>query len=173
MGVTYLPAGDVLADPADALVNTVNCKGFMGKGVALAFARDRRFKSRPRARPKWGLESDYKDRCRDRLLRPGEPYVFEVPAVADLLASGAGPRFVINFPTKDDWRASSRLDWISAGLHRLPELVDEYKILSLAMPPIGAGLGGLDWADVRRAIDAALGDLPIPVRVYEPPNVPC
>lgn len=138
--------GNLLRSDAHALVNTVNCVGVMGKGIALAFKK--RY-------PEMFL--DYVRRCDRREVRPGHPY-----------ASAQGERVVINFPTKDHWRGQSRLEWIEEGLPRLAALCTRLPVRSLAVPPLGCGHGGLRWDDVRPLIHASLQTLDIPVVVYVP-----
>ena len=79
-----------------------------------------------------------------------------------------GPRWIVNFPTKQDWRAPSRLEWIVSGLQDLRRFLLEEEVASVAIPALGAGNGGLDWPVVRTEIERALGDLIMDVRVFEP-----
>lgn len=143
--------GDILAEPAQAVVNTVNCVGIMGRGIALQFKKV------------WPENfTAYAAACRRQEVRPGRMFVFETRQLTD-------PRFIINFPTKRHWRERSRLEDIEAGLEALIEEVRQRDIRSLAVPPLGAGLGGLDWAQVRERIERALGDLEgVRVIVFEP-----
>lgn len=146
--------GDMFASRAQALVNTVNCVGVMGKGVALEFKR--RWPDNYKA---------YKKTCDLKLLRPGSMLVFDRGA----LFEGEAPRYIINFPTKDHWRSKSKLDYISMGLDSLVEDVLELGIASIAMPPLGCGNGGLDWQDVKPLIETKLKRLSgVEVEVYEP-----
>lgn len=138
--------GNLLDSQAQTLVNTVNCVGIMGKGVALEFRR--RF-------PK--MYKDYLRMCEDGLVRPGEPYCY----------SGSGHQ-IINFPTKDHWRSRSRLADIDRGLSILRTHYVDWNITSLALPPLGCGNGGLNWSEVRPLIEHYLGELPIDVEVYVP-----
>lgn len=141
--------GDLLAAEVDALVNTVNTKGVMGKGLALQFKR---------AFPE--VFEAYESAC-----KRGEVVVGKVHVVARETA----PRFVINFPTKQRWRAPSKLEYVEAGLVDLVARVAELGIGSIAMPPLGCGLGGLDWRDVRPKIVAAFEALPdVRVLLFEP-----
>ncbi len=155
----------VLHCRADALVNTVNCQGFMGKGIALAFARDLRFKS-DGTHP--SLEEDYKYRCGlpesvpDK-VRPGVPYVYKLPQL-----SLEPPRFVINFPTKNRYQNKSRIEWVEAGLELLVGLVWTYRMSSIAMPALGCGNGGLRWQDVEPLIAAFSRSVNVPVYVALP-----
>ena len=117
----------------EALVNPVNCRGVMGRGLARQFARQF-----PQMLP------EYRRICSQRLLRPGAPYLHRV--------NEQPPRYVVSFPTKDDWRNDSRLEWISAGMVAMMNLLREHEITSVAIPQLGAGLGGLYWHDVRPVI---------------------
>ncbi len=143
--------GDILAEDAEALVNTVNCVGFMGRGIALQFKKawPDNFKA-------------YSAACRREELQPGRMFVFATGRLTS-------PRFIINFPTKRHWRGKSRIEDIDAGLRALVEEVRSRSIRSIAVPPLGAGLGGLDWAEVRTSIEHALSDLrDVKVIVFEP-----
>lgn len=172
MPLMFVEPQDLLAIEADALVNTVNCFGFMGKGVAKAFAKDKRFnpKDKEGEPKKCGLEADYIERCKQKSVKPGEPYVWDRSALnepASLFGSGS-PRFVINLPTKNHYANPSRLEWVDGGLQRIRTLIDEYGISSLAMPAPGCGNGGLDWAQVKKLIERHLSEVPINITVVEP-----
>jgi O-acetyl-ADP-ribose deacetylase (regulator of RNase III) len=146
-----LKTGDILSEDAEALVNTVNCVGFMGRGIALEFKKawPENFKA-------------YAAACRRREVQPGRMFVFETGQLTN-------PRYIINFPTKRHWRGKSRIEDIEAGLAALVEEIRRLGIRSIAVPPLGAGLGGLDWAEVRQHIQRALGDLAgVRVVVFEP-----
>lgn len=142
--------GDLLAVDAEALVNTVNCVGVMGKGVALQFKR--RY-------PK--MFSEYKRACDRGEVRIGHMHLWETGLLQ-------GPRYIINFPTKEHWKGRSRLEWIREGLVDLRRVIVELGLESVAMPPLGAGNGGLDWTDVEPIIQDALGDLDASVSVFAP-----
>lgn len=143
--------GNLLEADAEALVNTVNTVGIMGKGIALMF-RDR-FQDNYRR---------YVLACKASEVRIGRMFVTE-PNELD------GPCWIVNFPTKKDWRHPSRLEWVREGLVDLRRFLLEHHVRSVALPPLGAGNGGLDWiADVRPQIEEILGDLDIDVIVYEP-----
>jgi O-acetyl-ADP-ribose deacetylase (regulator of RNase III) len=143
--------GNLLDADVDAIVNTVNTMGVMGKGIALMF-KDR-FPENYKA---------YAAACKAKQVELGRMLVTESGAIS-------GPRWLINFPTKANWRFPSKLAWIESGLEDLKRVITENGIGSIAIPPLGAGNGGLDWRDVRPLIEAALGDLPgVEVFVYEP-----
>ncbi len=143
--------GNILEADAEALVNSVNCVGFMGRGVALQFKKawPENFKA-------------YAAACRRKEVQPGKMFVFETGRLTN-------PRYIINFPTKRHWRGKSRMEDIEAGLNALVEEIRTRGIRSIALPPLGCGLGGLHWPDVRRRIEEALGALDqVKVIVYEP-----
>jgi len=143
--------GNLLQAPVEALVNTVNEVGVMGKGIALMFREA--FPENTRA---------YEEACRAKAVRVGQVLVTETSALI-------GPRWIINFPTKRHWRQPSRLEWIRRGLNDLVRVIRERNIRSIAVPPLGCGSGGLQWAQVRREIEAALAALPeVEALVFEP-----
>src|SRR5690606_12589675 len=130
--------GDILAADAEAIVNTVNCVGIMGRGIALQFknAFPKNFKA-------------YEAACARGEVQPGKMFVFETRTLTN-------PKFIINFPTKRHWRGKSRIEDIDSGLKALAEEIRTRGIRSIAIPPLGSGLGGLNWADVRPRICEAL-----------------
>jgi O-acetyl-ADP-ribose deacetylase (regulator of RNase III) len=143
--------GDILAEDAEALVNTVNCVGIMGRGVALEFkqAFPENFKAYARA-------------CERGEVEPGRMFVFDTGQLTP-------PRYIINFPTKRHWRGRSRIEDIERGLDALVAEIRQRGIRSVALPPLGAGLGGLPWADVRARIERAFLALPeVRVVVFDP-----
>lgn len=143
--------GNLLEDSSEALVNTVNEVGVMGKGIALMFRE--RFPESAKA---------YEAACKDKQVRVGRMFVTKTPALW-------GPRWIINFPTKKHWRHPSKLEWIRTGLRDLVRVIQENEIRSIALPPLGCGNGGLEWSLVRREIEAALADLPeVEATVYAP-----
>ena len=147
--------GDILAEDVEALVNTVNCVGVMGRGVALQFRK---------AFPENFLA--YADACQRGEVRPGRLFVFETGALTN-------PRYVINFPTKRHWRGRSRIEDIEAGLADLVRQIRERGIRSIAIPPLGAGLGGLEWSDVRPRIADALRSIDdLDAVIFEPNGAP-
>ena len=150
-----LTQGDILCANAEALVNTVNCVGIMGRGIALQFKKvfPENFKC-------------YKDACDKKEVQPGKMFVYDLNSIGN-------PRYVINFPTKRHWRGKSRMEDIEAGLRTLVEEVCKREIHSIAIPPLGCGLGGLNWADVRRKIEKAFQNLTdVRVLLYEPKGAP-
>jgi O-acetyl-ADP-ribose deacetylase (regulator of RNase III) len=150
-----ITCGNLLETNAEALVNTVNCVGYMGKGVALQFKK---------AYPDNNIA--YEKACRAEQVVPGNMFVFETGRFVN-------PKFIINFPTKRHYAQPSRLEDIEAGL---PALIAEVRlrgIRSIAMPPLGCGLGGLDWAVVRPLIEHAFASMPdIQVFLFEPVGTP-
>lgn len=143
--------GNILDADAEALVNTVNCVGIMGRGIALQFknAFPENFKA-------------YEAACARKDVQPGKMHVFETGQLT-------GPRFIINFPTKRHWKGKSRMQDIDSGLAALAIEIRNRDIRSIAVPPLGCGLGGLNWSDVRPRIEAALGVIPgLHVTIFEP-----
>jgi len=148
-------SGDILKDESDALVNTVNCVGVMGRGIALQFkdAYPENFKI-------------YAAACKRGEVQPGRMLVFETGKLTP-------PRYIINFPTKRHWRGRSRIEDIDSGLLALVKEIRARGIRSIAIPPLGSGLGGLDWNTVRPRIEKALAEVPdIRATVYEPQGAP-
>lgn len=147
--------GDILQAEAEALVNTVNCVGVMGRGVALQFKNvfPANFKA-------------YEVACRRGEVQPGKMFVFDTGELT-------WPRYIINFPTKRHWRGKSRIEDIEAGLSALADEIRTLNIRSIAIPPLGSGLGGLDWAKVRPLVADALSAVPgVDVLVFEPGGGP-
>ena len=143
--------GNLLDAPTQALVNTVNTVGVMGKGIALMFKEA--FPSNFHA---------YEEAVKRKQIQVGKMFVTESH-------SFDGPRWLINFPTKKHWRHPSKLEWVQEGLKDLRNVIEEKSIQSIALPPLGCGNGGLDWAMVRPEIERSLGDLSnVEVWVYEP-----
>jgi O-acetyl-ADP-ribose deacetylase (regulator of RNase III) len=142
--------GNLLEAPAEALVNTVNTVGVMGKGIALMFKE--RFAENFRR---------YATACKAKEVRTGKMFVTEVHELD-------GPRWIVNFPTKQHWRGDSKIEWIIEGLQDLRRFLVENKVKSIAIPPLGAGNGGLHWAEVRPQIEEALMGLDTEIIVFEP-----
>lgn len=150
-----LKRGDILKADVEALVNTVNCVGIMGRGVALQFRK--KFPDNYKV---------YRAACKRKQVRPGKMLIHD-------FGKFLYPRYIINFPTKRHWRGKSRLEDIESGLVALVEDVRKLKIRSIAIPPLGAGLGGLNWDEVRPRIEDAFRDMPeIEVFLYEPGGAP-
>jgi O-acetyl-ADP-ribose deacetylase (regulator of RNase III)/uncharacterized protein YwgA len=143
--------GDMFESRAQALVNTVNCVGVMGKGVAEQFRK--RYPA---------MFEDYQRRCEQKAVRLGEPYLYRD-------ASGT---LIVNFPTKEHWRSASRLADIESGLDYFVEHVAEWGLASVAMPPLGCGNGGLEWSEVGPLIHRKLHKLSIDVELYAPYGTP-
>lgn len=147
--------GNILKADVEALVNTVNCVGTMGKGIALQFKK---------AWPE--NNTAYEKSCRQGKLQPGKLLVFST----DMMMN---PRYIINFPTKKHWRGKSRYEFIEQGLETLIEEVRSHHIHSIAIPPLGCGLGGLEWNRIRNMIERHFSSLSeVKVLVFEPKGSP-
>ena len=147
--------GDILAEEAEALVNTVNCVGIMGRGIALQFKRafPENFKA-------------YVARCKRNAMQPGRVFVFETGQLTS-------PRYIINFPSKRHWRGKSRMEDIESGLASLAHEIRSRGIRSVAIPPLGSGLGGLNWPEVRVRLEEALKEFEaVKVVIFEPGGGP-
>lgn len=147
--------GDLFNDNAEAIVNTVNCVGVMGRGIALQFKKryPENFK-------------EYEAKCKLGEITPGRIFVFETNSFIN-------PKYIINFPTKRHWRGESRIEDIESGLADLIQVIKKHKIKSIAIPPLGSGLGGLEWSLVKSKIEAALADIEnVAINVYEPTGAP-
>ena len=142
--------GDLFESGCEALVNTVNCIGIMGAGLAAAFKK--RF-------PK--MNQAYIKVCKSNALRPGLMHIWENPEW--------NPKYIINFPTKDDL-SPSKLEYVTQGLDKLKQVVESREIKSIAIPALGCGLGGLPWDVVKTHIENFADDLPegTKVLIYEP-----
>ena len=151
--------GDIFTTNVEALVNTVNCKGVMGRGIALQFKKrfPQNFKK-------------YRAACERGEVQPGRMFIFEMTPnnpQLELLPLSNGrdvnqqlnPRYIVNFPTKRHWRAKTRMEDIDSGLKALHKEIVDRKIQSIAIPPLGCGLGGLQWDDVRPRIEAMLDEI--------------
>jgi O-acetyl-ADP-ribose deacetylase (regulator of RNase III) len=143
--------GDILQADAEALVNTVNCVGVMGKGLALQFRK---------AYPE--NYEVYRQLCDKGKLQPGMMLVHDLHRLMN-------PRYIINFPTKRHWKEMSYIEDIDAGLKTLVEEIRARGIRSIAIPPLGCGLGGLDWKVVRPRIERAFSELAdVEALLFEP-----
>lgn len=143
--------GNLFESKCKTIVNTVNCVGVMGKGIALEFKR--RFPL---------MFEEYQALCKKGEVKPGQPYLYR-----DL--SGAS---ILNFPTKDNWRSPSKLSYIREGLKWFRESYNELGITSIAFPPLGCGNGGLSWDVVGPEMYQALKDIPIEIEIYAPYGTP-
>lgn len=139
--------GNIFESNASTLVNTVNCVGVMGKGIALDYKK--RYPD---------MHREYVELCKNGLVKPGKPYIYK-----DLLGAS-----VINFPTKDHWKSPSKLSYIISGLEWFVEHYKELGITSIAFPPLGCGNGGLSWELVGPVMYKMLKDLPINIEIYAP-----
>lgn len=143
--------GNLLDADAEALVNTVNTVGVMGKGIAMMF-RDK-FPGNTRL---------YEEACLEGRMEVGRILVTEA---SDMY----GPRWIVNFPTKKHWRNPSKIEWVRSGLQDMARFIRDSGVKSVALPPLGAGNGGLDWATVRAVIEEELSSLEgVDILVYEP-----
>ncbi|WP_298718474.1 macro domain-containing protein [uncultured Oceanisphaera sp.] len=143
--------GNLLDANVEALVNTVNTVGVMGKGIALMFRE--RFPANMAA---------YAKACKAGEVKTGRMFVTET---GELM----GPQWIVNFPTKQHWRAKSQMQWVIDGLADLRRFIKTHQVRSIAIPPLGAGNGGLKWADVKPHIEQTLGDLDgVEIVIYEP-----
>jgi O-acetyl-ADP-ribose deacetylase (regulator of RNase III) len=150
-----LKSGDLLKEESEAIVNTVNCVGIMGKGIALQFKQrwPQNFKA-------------YEAACKREEVRPGKMFIHD-------RGEWERPRFIINFPTKSHWRGASKIEYIRSGLRDLVHQVERLKIRSIAVPPLGCGSGGLDWNEVKELIFAAFEGHPeVEVNLFEPKGAP-
>ncbi len=146
--------GDILAEQAEALVNTVNCVGVMGRGIALQFKR---------AFPDNFIA--YAALCKKEGMSPGRMFVFKTNRT-DL------PHYIINFPTKRHWKGKSRIEDIETGLEALIGEIQKYNIHSIAIPALGCGLGGLSWEEVRSRMEGSLGLLEdVTVTIFQPASI--
>lgn len=148
--IKYL-TGNILDSKAEALVNTVNTVGVMGKGIALQFKKTypNNFKA-------------YSQACKDEQIDIGKLFVTKDRNLS------TGEKYIINFPTKKNWRKPSEYEYIEKGLEDLLNVIDTYKIKSIAIPPLGAGNGGLDWQKVKKIISKYLDQVDAEILVYEP-----
>lgn len=136
--------GTVFNTPAKTIVNTVNCVGVMGAGIALEFKL--RFPQ---------MYEDYKEKCNKNLVRIGRPYIY----------SHSDDLWILNFPTKKHWRNKSEIEWIEAGLKYFSNNYSKVEIKSVAFPKLGTNNGGLDWKDVKDLMEKYLSDLDIDIYI--------
>lgn len=143
--------GNLLASKADALVNTVNTVGVMGKGIALMFKE--RFPQNMQ---------QYAKACKAKEVQTGKMFVTQTNELLET-------KWIVNFPTKQHWRNKSKLEWIVDGLQDLKHFIQDQHVKSIAIPPLGSGNGGLEWTVVREHIEKALADLEeVDIIIYEP-----
>lgn len=152
--ITY-HTGNILHDQADAIINTVNTVGVMGKGLALQFKK---------AFP--DNFNVYKKACDDKLVMTGKVLPVSLNAIS-------APYYIINFPTKAHWKGNAKLEYIEQGLESLKTEVMRLELKSVAIPPLGSGLGGLQWQIVEKLITDSLAELPeVEWRIYPPQATP-
>lgn len=141
---------NLLKSEAEALINTVNTVGVMGKGIALQF------------REKYPLNYElYRKACQRREVKIGYMFVTETERIGH-------PKYIINFPTKTHWKGSSQIQYIKQGLDDLVRIIYEYNIQSVAVPPLGCGYGGLDWNMVKPLLIEKLSSVDAEIFLYEP-----
>ncbi|OQZ02084.1 MAG: Appr-1-p processing protein [Candidatus Brocadia sp. UTAMX1] len=143
--------GNILEQKTEAIVNTVNCVGVMGRGIALSFRE---------AYPENYRE--YKKACDKGEVVPGRMFVH---FAGDMFSK----KYIINFPTKRHWKGKSRIEDIRSGLVDLVSVIKELRIKSVTIPPLGCGLGGLDWKVVRPIIESTVKELSgVEINIIEP-----
>ncbi|CAA6814397.1 MAG: Appr-1-p processing protein [uncultured Campylobacterales bacterium] len=142
--------GDILKEDTEAIVNTVNCAGVMGRGLALQYKN--KFPQNFKA---------YAYACKNKEVQPGKMFVYQTGQLVS-------PKYIINFPTKRHWKAHSKIEDIENGLDDLIQVIQKLSIKSIAIPPLGSGLGGLDWKVVKQKIKKKLSFVDCEVLVYEP-----
>ena len=144
-------SGNILDEKTQAIVNTVNCVGVMGRGIALEFKN--RYPDNFRA---YALE------CKRHQMMPGKMFIHPTGELDY-------PQYIINFPTKLHWKEKSQIEYIQTGLEDLVRIIDRYQIRSIAVPPLGCGLGGLSWSVVKPLIERSLGRISdLSLVLYEP-----
>ncbi len=136
--------GDLLKSSAEALVNTVNCEGYMGKGIAYQFKLQYPENNK-----------EYIKACKSGNLRIGKIHYYK-----------ERDKIIINFPTKNKWRAKSKISYIDEGLDELKKLIENLNINTIAIPPLGSGNGGLIWSEVKKLIEQKLSLLPDNIKIY-------
>lgn len=154
MSITYKTGGNIVDESADALVNTVNCVGVMGKGVAAEFKK--RFPDN---------FDKYATACSKNKIKPGEMFIVKTGLMF--------PDYIVNFPTKQHWRGGSKMQYIEDGLKDLVTKIKRRKVRSIAMPPLGCGFGGLKWSEVRPLIEKSFEGMDdLDVTIFEPQDSP-
>lgn len=149
--ITY-KIGNIFNEDVEAIVNTVNCVGIMGKGLALQFKNKyyNNFKL-------------YANACRRNEVVTGKVLVYKIEPLFN-------PKYIINFPTKQHWRDKSKIEYIETGLDDLVQTIHNLSIKSIAIPPLGCGLGGLNWNVIKQLIEEKLSGLNCNIIVLEPLN---
>ena len=142
--------GDILREDVEAIVNTVNCVGIMGRGLALQFKN--KFPQNLK---------EYQLACTNKEVQLGKMFVHQTGQLIN-------PKYIINFPTKGHWKQNSKIEDISNGLDDLITIIEKYSIKSIAIPPLGSGLGGLDWKMVKKLIEEKLKNINCTVILFEP-----
>ena len=142
--------GDILREDVEAIVNTVNCVGIMGRGLALQFKN--KFPQNLK---------EYQLACTNKEVQLGKMFVHQTGQLIN-------PKYIINFPTKGHWKQNSKIEDISNGLDDLITIIEKYSIKSIAIPPLGSGLGGLDWKMVKKLIEEKLKNINCTVMLFEP-----
>ncbi|MEQ6391013.1 macro domain-containing protein [Bacillaceae bacterium S4-13-58] len=150
----HFRTGNLLEDDAEALVNTVNCVGVMGKGIALQFKQ---------AYP--DVYKEYAKECKQGNMEIGKVHVVSTDSLF-------GTKYIINFPTKKHWKEKSKMHYVEDGLQDLVKVINDLGIQSVAIPPLGCGNGGLEWMKVKAKIIDAFQNSPIDIHVYEPAGSP-
>lgn len=142
--------GDILREDVEAIVNTVNCVGIMGRGLALQFKN--KFPQNLK---------EYQLACTNKEVQLGKMFVHQTGQLIN-------PKYIINFPTKGHWKQNSKIEDISNGLDDLITIIEKYSIKSIAIPPLGSGLGGLDWEMVKKLIEEKLKNINCTIILFEP-----
>lgn len=147
----YYKTGNLLDSEAEALVNTVNTVGVMGKGIALQFKNmfPNNFKK-------------YAIACKNKEIKVGQLFITEEEALL------SGKKIIINFPTKTNWRLPSEYQYIELGLQELVKVINNKNIKSIAIPPLGSGNGGLDWGKVKQLLEKYFSETICDIYIYEP-----
>lgn len=150
--------GNLFLSQVEAYVNPVNCVGIMGAGIALAF-RSKFLRN----------NKSYWEACSNKKVKVGKMFITRVLACDFHRESLARPKYIINFPTKEHWSNPSKIEWIQEGLVSLKQTIVELEIMSIAIPALGCGCGGLDWENVRPLIEQELKDLKdVNILVFNP-----
>ncbi len=150
-------SGSLFDSGAQTLANPVNCAGVMGAGLAREFAR--RYPA---------MMAEYRRACASRLLAPGRPLLWRPDAGQQAFEIGPQDPWILQFPTKDDWRGPSRLADIDAGLAFVASHASRWGVTSLALPALGCGLGGLPFGRVQELVRRRLGGAGFPVLLHRP-----